>query len=377
MIESDLVDLPPQHAGVPWPTLEWPTDAPGPEVDGATLESLVDRAMAAPDPDDLGETRAVVVVHRGRLVLERHAEGYGPAHTHPSWSLAKSILHAAVGIAVRDGLLEPAEPVDAPEWPPGDPRHAITVGDLLAMRCGLAWQEVYLPGVRSDVIDMLWGAGKDDLAAFVASKPLVAEPGSDESFVYSSGTSNLLARLLGDRIVSAAGGPRGAADEPTGAARAALVFEWLREQLLDPIGMTSAVPKADPAGTWVASSYCFATAADMARFGLFALRGGTWNGRELLPPGWMDRARTPRSVDVDTAPDRHGEHWWTSGSTPGAFFGSGYEGQRIWVAPAQDLVVVRLGVTDVALRPNLQRWLDDLTACFPTIDPARPPRVSI
>jgi CubicO group peptidase (beta-lactamase class C family) len=262
-----------------------------------------------------------------------------------SWSMAKSMLHAVVGLLVAEGRLDLNAPADVPEWAdPADPRHAITLRQLLAMRDGLDFVEDYVDERASDVIRMLFGEGKDDMAHFAADRPLAAAPG--ERFNYSSGTSNIISGAVA-RVVGAG----------------AAYVDFLQQRLFGPIGMTSALPELDTAGTWVASSYLRATARDFARFGLLYLRDGTWDGRRILPEGWVDYARTMVSDDPEDGP--YGAHWWgVAGDTLGTFRCSGYDGQSITVCPALDLVVVRLGKTPAERRPHLVSWRADVVRLF-------------
>ncbi|MGP0029888.1 MAG: serine hydrolase domain-containing protein [Acidimicrobiales bacterium] len=349
---TPLTPLPPQPAGLPWPGpgAEWPEAEVPP---GVALEDLLDRACD--DTGPLATTYAVVVVHRGRLVAERY-HGALPHFDRPpepvtartpllSWSMAKSVLHAAVGLLVGDGWLDPDRPADVPEWSdPGDPRHAITLNHLLAMRDGLDFVEDYVDERVSDVIEMLFGAGQADMAHFAADRPPAAAPG--ERFNYSSGSSNIIAGVLA-RVV----GP------------GAPYARFLHHRLFAPIGMDSARAEFDEAGTWVASSYVRATARDFARFGLLYLRDGTWDGRRVLPEGWVDHGRRIRSVDPEDGP--YGAHWWgVAGDTLGTFRAAGYEGQSITLCPALDLMVVRLGRTATEHDPDLAAWRAAMVEAF-------------
>ncbi len=311
-------------------------------------------AEAFGDRDLIGKTFAVLCVHGGRIVAERYGGAIerfdGPPlivdRTTPllSWSVAKSVLHAAIGILVADGLVDADAPAEVPGWQgPDDPRRLITVAQMLQMRDGLAFVEDYVDGT-SDVIEMLFGRGKDDVAAFAADRPLAFTPG--EHFSYSSGTTNILSG-----IVARATAPSG------GYAR------FLAERLFTPLGMVSAQPGFDEAGTWIASSFLHATARDFARFGYLYLRDGVWNGERLLPAGWVDRARREISVEEETG-DSYGEHWWPLCDGEGSFRAAGYEGQMIVVCPERDLVVVRLGKTAEERTPDLTRWRQDVVSCF-------------
>ncbi len=343
---GDPALMPRQPPGLPWPTQAWPSGA-GPAGIPMRAGFMLDAAFAAPDAE-LGVTHAIVIVQDGRLLTERYADGCGPGVTCRSWSMAKSITQALVGLAVGDGLLDIHAPADAPAWRgPGDPRAAITLDHLLHMSSGLAWVEDYSPENPSDVIEMLFGKGAGDVAAFAEAAPLAHPPGT--FFYYSSGTTNIVSACLG-RALSASG--------PAMAA-------FMRERLFDPLGMTSATPRFDEAGTFIGSSFCFCTPRDFARFGLLYLRDGIWEGRRLLPEGWVDYARTPTFQQPGAEVDgRYGAHWWLDIAGPDSFSANGYEGQHIVLCPDRDLIIVRHGATPTATQPAVKAWLRDLAAEF-------------
>jgi CubicO group peptidase (beta-lactamase class C family) len=346
-----LVDLPGQPEGVPWPRQSWPEAVLRPAVD-QVLGGLLDEAF---DPDGpLTETYAVVVISGGRLVAERYG-GYeprsegtipvGPQSTLLSWSMAKSMLHAVVGILVGDGRLVLDDPAPVPQWAGADDqRRAITLQQLLEMRSGLAFAEDYVDRGVSDVMEMLWGSGRDDVAAFAADRQLTAPPGT--VFHYSSGTTNIISGVVARTV-----GP----GEP--------YRQFLSERLFRTLGMSSAVPDFDAAGTWVASSTVYATARDFARFGLLYIRDGLWDGERLLPSGWVDHGRRPRSIDPDDGMI-HGAHWWVVGDDHGTFWAAGYSGQSILICPGLDLIVVRLGDTPTERSDRLTRWKADVVRAF-------------
>ncbi len=270
-----LIPLPAQPAGVPWPTKEWPEGVP-PREATIELERLLEQVFD--DSGPLAVSHAVVVVLGGEVVAERY-QGELPHFDRPpdpvtaqslllSWSMAKSMLHAVVGLLVGDGLLDLDVAVDVPEWADtNDPRHAITLRQLLAMRDGLDFVEDYVDERASDVIEMLFGAGQFDVAHFAADRPLAAAPG--ERFNYSSGTSNIISSIVA-RLVGH--GPR--------------YEEFLRTRLFAPLGMRSAAPEFDAAGTWVASSYLRATARDLRALRI-ALPARRHLGRPTRPPDGM------------------------------------------------------------------------------------------
>jgi len=330
-----LVRLPAQSAGVPWPTESWshaPLHARAAAAFARHADALFDLTPAQ------GVTYALLIVQRGQIVYERYAAGANNFYLQYSWSMAKSITQALVGILVRQGRIDLHAPAAVPEWQRSDdPRRAITLDQLLKMRSGLQFAEDYVDGVASDVIPMLNFEGRFDMGAFAAVKPLAYPPGS--FFSYSSGTSNIICRILRDIV----GGPT-------------QMLAFMQDELFDPVGMRTALPKFDRSGTFVGSSYCLASPQDFARFGYLYLRDGVWDGRRILPEGWVDYARTPsHATDVES----YGAHWWL---TPGTsrFFAGGYDGQRIFVVPEQDTVVVRCGRTPVAEAPFLWKQIDAL-----------------
>jgi CubicO group peptidase (beta-lactamase class C family) len=342
---SAVPPFPAQPAGVPWPEADWPTGEPAPAVRAAVAE-LTDRCLA--DPDTYGRHLALVVVQGGRLVAETYGPTAGPDTDLVSWSMAKSVTHAAVGVAVRDGWLDMDAPAPVPGWA-GDERSAITLDELLAMSDGLDFTEDYVDAGVSHVIEMLFGAGRADVAAYAAARPAAHAPGT--RWNYSSGTTNVVARIVGDVVAARAG-----IDAADPAGRAAAMRTFLHDELFGPLGMRSADPRFDDAGTFIGSSFLYATARDFARFGLLHLRDGVWAERRLLPAGWCDHARSPAMAAVPAAePFGYGRHWWLHDrwGFPGAFGAHGFEGQFTIVVPQADLVVVRLGKTPAEHRPAL------------------------
>lgn len=305
-------------------------------------------------PGTHGTTLALVAVQGGKVVLERYGGGTDRADTLISWSMAKSITHALVGIAVGDGLLETSATGLFPQWD-GDDRSTISLQHLLNMGSGLEWNEDYVDDTVSDVIGMLFGGESaphtGDHAAYAASKRLESRPGT--VFEYSSGTTNLVARVLGRALGDVP--PSHAATE-----------SFMRTRLFDVIGMSTAVPKFDRAGTFVGSSFVYATARDFARFGWLYLNDGTWDGVRVLPEGWVDHGREYFGTDPENGTG-YGAHWWLEPSLPGSMAAFGYEGQFTFVVPDRDLVVVRLGKSPAPLPANVQDTLVSLVRAFPEV----------
>ena len=319
-----------QPSGVAWPTSEWPR---GEMANQDELDAVVDEMFT---DEKLAVTNAVVVVQGGQVVSER----YGGEQFHfdrpaepitrdsqlLSWSMAKSILHMIIGTLVDEDRLNPEQLAPVPEWSDdADPRHQIQVRDLLAMRDGLAFVEEYEIGQTSHVLDMLYGEGKDDMAAFTAALPLAHEPGT--FYNYSSGTTNILSRIVADLV--------GYGDD---------YRAYLERRLFEPIGMTSAVATFDTNGVFVASSFVHARALDFAKFGLLYLRGGEWEDQRLITREWTATAQVPLSVEASSG-HLYSWQWWVSGDQYGTYWANGYEGQMISVVPALDAIVVRFGHT--------------------------------
>jgi CubicO group peptidase (beta-lactamase class C family) len=331
----------PQPELTPWPTAQWPHGV----VDRQdALEKVVDELFTE---DDLAVTNAVVIVKGGRVIVERYggvqqffdrpAQDYSSSSRFISQSLAKSVLHMIIGTLVDDGRIDPDQLAPVLEWSdPSDPRRQIRIRDLLAMRDGLDFVESYEIGTTSHVIEMLVGEGSGDMAAYTAQQVLAHEPGS--TFNYSSGTSNVLSRLVADVI--------GFDDE---------YRTYLREKLFAPIGMSSATPIFDPSGNWIASSSLHASALDFAKFGLLYLRGGEWDGRRLVSRAWTDTAQTPLSLEVSSG-DLYSWLWWVTADQYGTYWASGFEGQMISVVPALDALIVRFARTPEENYPALKSW---------------------
>lgn len=295
-----------------------------------------------------GRSLAFLVMHDGEVRFERYGSQpdtvFGPGgpldadSTLISWSMAKSITHAAVGLLVGDGLLELDAPAPVPSWK-GTEKEAITLQHLLNMKSGLLFVEDYVDESVSHCIEMLYGSGADDMAGYAAALPLVHEPGT--VWNYSSGTTNIIARIVGDVVGDGREG----------------MEAFLRDRLFGPAGMHSASPKFDSSGTFVGSSYVYATAGDFARFGeLYRNDGVNAAGQRVLPAGWRDHACTWTASDPDEHLD-YGAQWWMAPDFPGSLMCHGYEGQRTIVLPDRSLVVVHLGKVPADRAPLLDEQL--------------------
>lgn len=323
----DINELRNPDVSLPWP-LGW---APAPQA--PALLPVLEQAFAETDAIHPRQTKAVVVIHEGKLVAERYAPDVNAYTPLPGWSMTKSVTNLLLGALINDGKLSLSQRAPVPAWQEvvGDPRSSITVDQLLRMSSGLEFEEEY--ALYSDVTRML--SVEADAAGFAASKPLIAEPGSVWS--YSSGTSNILSGVIRWTV-------GGYLQD---------YYDFTQERLLLPLGIHTASLETDNNGTFIGSSYMYASARDWARLGQLCLQDGVWQGQRLLPEGWMVYSTTPTPTNPQ---NNYGAHFWLNAEPenstrtrtwPGlpadAYSMNGFQGQRVIIIPSKELVVVRLG----------------------------------
>ena len=312
--------LPEKPDTIAWPMGDRIADTIPPGIDLQQLDLAMDRAFA--DTIPYKGTFAVMVTYRGQPVAERYAEGFGPENRFLSWSMAKSFTNALTGILAKEGKLEIHAPADIEEWQQ-DERRNITIHHLMQMNSGLKWNEDY--GNSSDVNNMLHKEG--DMAKFAISKQLEYTPGS--VFEYASGSTNIVSSLLRKAIGNDAD-----------------YLAFPREKLFNRIGMRSAIFEVDASGTFVGSSYLYATLRDYTRFGLLYLQNGNWLGEQILPVDWVEYTTSAASGSEGT----YGAFFWLNKSGSDypdvprdMFCCSGHDGQYIYIIPSKELVIVRTG----------------------------------
>jgi len=277
-----------------------------------------------------------VVIKDRRVIAERYAEGYGIDTPLLGFSATKSVISALIGILVRQGKLSLDGPAPVAAWQNvDDPRHAITVDQLLRHTAGLALGsslQASLGAVLEPVNRMKFM--ERDMAAFAESRPLETPPGS--AWNYSDGNTIILSHL----IRTATGGAP------------ADVLRFARAELFAPLGMGHVTLEFDGAGTPEGSSQMLASARDWARFGLLYLNDGMAGGRRILPEGWVQYSASPTPggwVGI-------GAGFWTNrgdsfgaayraerGMPRDAFFAKGTIGQYVIIIPSERLVIARFG----------------------------------
>ncbi|HBL75977.1 MAG: hypothetical protein A2W90_11210 [Bacteroidetes bacterium GWF2_42_66] len=311
--------LPENPDTIPWPMGDLIADTIPVGINLDKLDKAVEQAMA--DTIPYKGTFALMVVYKGHPVAEVYREDFTPGNRFLSWSMAKSFTNALVGLRVKEGKLDINQPLNLDEWQ-NDERKNITINNLLHMNSGLEWNENY--GNLSDVTIMLHTVG--DMGTYTAQKPMVHP--ADSVWVYASGTTNLVSRVLRRSFSSDAD-----------------YYRFPRETLFNKIGMRGAVFEVDASGTFVGSSYLYASMRDYARFALLYMNKGNWLGEQLLPENWVDYTAS----EAKGSAGKYGAFFWLnlSGDQPDApkdtYVCKGHDGQFIFIIPSRELIVIRTG----------------------------------
>lgn len=315
-------------------TIDWPAgDRTTPVTEGydaQKLNAVIEDAFSEPGENKIRRTRAIIIVHKGKIIAEKYAVGFDIDSKLTGWSMSKSITNALVGILAKQGKLDVNQCAPIADWQK-DSRKAITLNHLMQASSGLEWKEVY--SGPSSATNMLFR--KRDAGLFAAASPLPKEPGTD--FYYSSGTTNIISRIVRNTV-----GDKN-------------YYRFPYDELFYKIGMLNTVPEPDAGGTFVGSSFTFATARDWARFGLLFLNDGVWNGERILPEGWVKYTTTPAPA---AERGEYGAQFWLNAGEKNnpanrtypdvptdLFWADGYEGQSVFILPSRALVVVKLSLS--------------------------------
>jgi len=300
-----------------------PKDTVFANIDYSKLNRVVTNAFDISGENDK-RTRAVLVIYKDRIIAEQYGTGFNKNSKICGWSMTKSITATCFGILQKQGKMNIMQRAPIEEWA-NDERSKITINDLLHMNSGLEWNEDY--SKLSDAVKMLYLA--DDMTKSQIDKPLVGKPNA--TYYYSSGTSNLLSGILRQQFKT----------------HQEYLDFWYTD-FIDKIGMNSMVIETDMAGNYVGSSYSWATTRDWAKFGLLYLHKGNWNGEQLFDESWAKYVSTP----TNGSKGDYGGHFWLNagGRYPDAprdlYSANGFQGQKVFIIPSKDLVIVRMGLTN-------------------------------
>lgn len=306
----------------PYGNLE-PRDTVFSNIDYKKLNTAVENAF-----DKKGEknkrTRSVIVIYKDKIIAEKYVDGFNKDSKILGWSMTKSITGTLFGILQKQGKIDITKPAPIDEWK-NDERAKITLNDLLHMNSGLEWEEKY--DKICDATKMLFT--EEDMTKSQIDKPLVGKPNS--IWNYSSGTTNLLSGILRKQFKTHQE-----------------YLDFWYTNLLDKIGMNSAIIETDMAGNYVGSSYGWATTRDWAKFGLLYLHKGNWNGEQIFDESWAKYVSTP----TNTSNGNYGAQFWLNAGErfpnvpKDMYYASGFQGQMVAIFPSNDLVIVRMGLKE-------------------------------
>lgn len=330
-----LSSTPSSHAASAADGGNWPRAEP---AQLGFAEDLAERLEAGVRSGLLRGLHGVLVARSGRMVLERYWPGvdeswgrplgtvaFGPDTLHDLRSVTKSVVGLLYGIALERGLVAaPEAPLFAqfPEYPElaGDPgRASITVAHALSMTMGLEWDEQrpYTDPANSEIAM----ERAPDRHRFALDRPVVAAAGG--RWIYSGGAVALVGRL----IVKGAG---------------MTLPEFAREALFEPLGIRSFEWAAGADGVASAASGLRLRPRDLLRVGQLVLGRGRWEGRPVVPEGWIDRSLAEATQTGDGL--GYGYLWFLGAAPVPAFGGQrrwmagfGNGGQRLWLMPDADV----------------------------------------
>lgn len=309
---------------LPWPKGDLVADTLPPGVNISRLHELIDTCFDAPGSEPFKKTLGIVVAYNNQIIAEKYLDGYDQNTMFHGWSMTKSITGAWAGILADNGQLNLEEPVGIQAWK-NDEREKITVKNVVQMSTGLDWFENYF--TISDATVMLMQS--EDMLASVTDNKLIYKPG--DFWNYSSGDANLLSGIIRNRI-------NNELDYHTG----------IYKNLLHPVGMLNTQVETDASGLFVASSYSYGTTRDWTRFGLLFLNDGVFANDTILSKEWVEFMKIPAEASNGKYA---GTFWLQEPEEQNAlvdapvdiFFADGFLGQRIYIIPSKNLVVVRMG----------------------------------
>ncbi len=305
-----------------WPTEGWKTSTP--EKQGINSQKLADGINRIIDKSV--NLHSVLVIRNGYIVADAYKHPYTPDTKHDQASVTKSITSTLIGTAIQKGYIENVEQKVLDFYPDriirnnDENKKAITIKDLLTMKAGLEWDENEILR-QVTFFEMI---NNQDWVQFMLDLPMVNEPG--KHWVYNSGNM----QLLTDIIHQASG-------------KSAL--ELAREELFLPLGISDVSWPYDNKDIDNMGSCCLRmTPQDLAKIGYLYLNDGIWDGKRILPAGWVTEA-TKRHTFLENSllgTTGYGYLWWLQ---DGGFRAEGRGAQHLYVFPEMDLIVVTTGGT--------------------------------
>jgi len=318
-----------------FPGKQWAASTPEEQgMDSAPLARLVE-SVGAYHYDSL------TIVRHGRIVVDAYYAPYQANISHDLRSVTKSITGTLTAIEIARGLLDGVDHklldifLDKQVANVDGNKKTITVQNLLDMTSGFAWTEThYTP---DETVMRMYEA--PDPTLFVLDQPMASAPGT--KFFYNSGNPYLLSAIISRKTGQNA-------------------FGFAKKELFGPLGITSASwPRIDKQGVIDGEAGLSLSPHDMARIGYLYLHNGNWNGQQIIPPSWVERAK---SGSVPATFGLHYANLWWSLPEKGAFMALGRHSQRIIVISRLDIVAVLTGsLRDDASDYPLGRLTDELS----------------
>ena len=294
-----------------------PVDTVFTTIDYVKIKKAIDFAF-----EGKHKTRSVLILYKGHLIAERYADNFDKNSLILGWSMTKSVTSTILGVLEKQGKVNLDQKELFTSWK-DDSRKEITLKNLLNMNSGLEWLEDY--NNISDVTKMLFIESK--MSKVQLDKQFVGKP--NQTWNYSSGTTNLLSEFIRNQFNS----------------HQAYLDFWYNA-FIDKIGMHSMLIETDYSGTYVGSSYGWATTRDWAKYGQFYLQNGNWNGEQIINKSWVDFSKE----QTNTSNGEYGGHFWLNAGgyykdvPKNVYSANGYQGQRVFILPTQEMVVVRTGL---------------------------------
>jgi CubicO group peptidase (beta-lactamase class C family) len=313
-----------------------PTDTIFTTIDYAKINKAIDFAF-----EDKHKTRSVLILYKGHLISERYTKNFNKNSLILGWSMTKSVTSSVLGVLEKQGKVSLEQKNLFPRWE-DDSRKEITLKNLLNMNSGLEWLEDY--GKICDVTKMLFIEPK--MSKVQLEKQFVGKP--NQTWNYSSGTTNLLSEFIRNQFTT----------------HQAYLNFWYQE-FIDKIGMHSMLIETDYSGTYVGSSYGWATTRDWAKYGQFYLQNGNWNDEQIINKSWVDFSKEP----TNTSNNEYGGHFWLNAggyfkdAPKNVYSANGYQGQRIFILPTQEMVIVRTGLESSTVF-DINKFLKEVIESF-------------